>query len=263
MPQNTMDRRGVLRAAAGIAGAAAAVTVAGALPASAHGRSRSEFPEVPGMVGDRRANEFWYEYDERFYFNPTPESVEAVDAIVKPLGGFTKVDSAWAATRSDGRYPRSYLELIRPNRDAFVLLSNAQRDVYREFYGNDPEALVRSFQDFGQGVLFDPRRSAGNKVHMMNFTPPDFTHAYHRWHPFLAGFRLLDIDVKWWTHINRLAGVAWELQSIGQPVIDANDNKRLPRRTVHGVTRKWLHRSPDQLDTAFDTYPYPVDLGKF
>ncbi|MGW3088508.1 Tat pathway signal sequence domain protein [Streptomyces sp. NPDC001108] len=263
MPQNTMDRRGVLRTAVGIAGAAAAVTVAGAPPAAAHGRPRSEFPDVPGMVGDRRANEFWYEYDERFYFNPTPEASEAVAAIVKPLGGFTKVDTAWAETRSGGRYPRSFLELVRPNRDAFVLLSDLQRDVYREFYGDDPRGLVRAFQDFGQGVLFDPRRAPGEKVHMMNFTPPDFTHAYHRWQPFLAGFRLLDIDVTWWTHINRLAGLAWELQSLAQPAIDANDNKHLPRRTVDGLTRKWLHRTPDQLDRAFDTYPYPADMGTF
>ncbi|MFB6814000.1 Tat pathway signal sequence domain protein [Streptomyces sp. NPDC056347] len=261
MPQNTMDRRGVLKAAAGIAGAAAAATVAATLPAAAHTRPRTAFPDVPGMVGDRRANEFWYEYDERFYFNPTPELVEAVDTITQPFGGFTKVDIGWAATRSGGRYPRSFLELVAPSRDAFVLLSDAQRDVYREFYGNDPHGLVRAFQDFGQGVLFDPRRSEGNKVHMMNFTPPDFTHAYHRWHPFLAAFRLLDIDVKWWTHINRLAGTAWELQALAQPAIDANDNKRLPGRTVRAVTTKWLHRTPAQLDTAFDTFPYPADMG--
>ncbi|MFD8824107.1 Tat pathway signal sequence domain protein [Streptomyces sp. NPDC059605] len=262
MPHNTMDRRGVLRAAAGIAGAAAAVTVAGTLPAAAHGRPH-RFPEVPGMVGDRRANEFWYEYDERFYYHPTPELSEAVDVICKPFGDFTKIDSGWAATRTGGRYPRSYLELIRPNRDAFQLLSDAQREVYREFYRHDPQGLVHAFQLFGQGVLFDPRRPAGNKVHMMNFTPPDFTHAYHRWHPFLAGFRLLDIDAQWWTHINRLAGTAWELQSLGRPVTDANDNKPLPRRTVHGITRKWMHRSPRQLDRAFDSYPYPADLGAF
>jgi hypothetical protein len=264
MPLNTMNRRGVLKAAVGVAGAAAAVTVAGALPAAAHGGPhRRRLPSVPGMVGDRWANEFWYEYDERFYYNPTPDLVEAVDVITQPFGDFTQTDAAWAAARSSGRYPRSFIELIAPNKDAFELLSEAQREVYDEFYGRDPQGLLFAFQEFGQGVLFDPRRPAGNKVHMMNYTPPAFTHAYHRWHPFLAGFQLLNVDKKWWTQINRLAGTAWELQSIGQPVNDANDNKRLSRRTVQGVTRKWARRSSTQIDAAFDSYPYPADMGKF
>ncbi|MEU8772403.1 Tat pathway signal sequence domain protein [Streptomyces sp. NPDC048606] len=262
MPLNSMDRRTVLRTALGAAGAAAAVSLVGAAPAAAHGNRRPQLPKVEGMVGDRWANEFWYEYDERFYYTPTPELSAAVGAITGQFGGFTKSYDAWVATRQGGRYPRSWVELIKPYRKEFQLLSRAQKEVYEQFYGRDPRGLIFAFQEFGQGTLFDPRRPAGNKVHMMNYTPPNPTHAYHRWHPFLQSFQLLDIDKAWWSHVNRLVGAAWELQSIGKPVNDANDNKHLPKRVVHQVTTKWLLRSNDRVNKAFDVFPYPADMGK-
>ncbi|MDT0424168.1 MULTISPECIES: Tat pathway signal sequence domain protein [Streptomyces] len=271
MSLNTIDRRSVLRAALGVAGAATAVSLAGAGPAAAHGRGRparpprrnaADLPVVPGMTGDRWHNEFWYQYDEVSYFNPTPEMTAAVGAIITPFGGFEKIYDAWEATRRSGSYPRPYLDLIKPNKDAFVVLSREQRKIYDEYYGGDPRGLVDAFQQFGQGTLYDPRRPEGERVHMMNFTPPDPTHAYHRWHPFLAGFVLLGIDTAWWTHINRLAGAAWELQSLAQPQIDRDDNPPLPRRTVDRLTVKWLRRDRAALDRTFDAWPYPADLGK-
>ncbi|GAA2932211.1 Tat pathway signal sequence domain protein [Streptomyces mexicanus] len=266
MSLNTMDRRGALRAALGAAGAAAAVTLIGSAPAQAAPASRRShhpsLPDVPGMVGDRWANEFWYQYDEISYFNPSQEMKDAVAAITTPFGGFTQTYDAWLATRRSGRYPRSFLETIRPVKDAFEVLSRNQKAVYEQFYGHDPRGLVLAFQEFGQGTLFDPRRPAGEKVHMMNYTPPEPTHAYHRWHPFLAGFVLLGMEPRWWTHINRLAGAAWELQSLAQPIIDHDDNPHLPRRTVHHITAKWLRRDRAELDAAFEVYPFPADLGK-
>ncbi|MEV5799080.1 Tat pathway signal sequence domain protein [Streptomyces collinus] len=263
MSLNTMDRRGALRAALGVAGAAAAATLIGAAPAEARpGRCHPSLPDVPGMVGDRWANEFWYQYDEMSYYTPSQEMKDAVAAITTPFGGFTKTYDAWAATRQGGRYPRSFLELIQPNKDAFEVLSRNQRAVYDKYYGRDPHGLVFAFQEFGQGVLFDPRRPAGQKIHMMNYTPPEPTHAYHRWHPFLAGFVLLGIEPRWWTHVNRLAGVAWELQSLAQPITDLDHNPHLPRHTVRHITAKWLRRDRAELDAAFDASPFPADLGK-
>ncbi|MCX5193839.1 Tat pathway signal sequence domain protein [Streptomyces sp. NBC_00249] len=261
MPLNSMDRRSVLRTALGAAGAAAAVTVIGAGPAAAHGR-RPQLPKVEGLVGDRWASEFWYDYDQMSYYTPSDEMKAAVGAITAPFGGFTKSYDAWAATRKGGRYPRSWMELIEPNRAHFEVLSRCQKAVYDKWYHHDPKGLVFAFQEFGQGTLFDPRRPAGNKVHMMNFTPPDFTHAYHRWHPYLQSFQLLGIDRSFWAHINRLVGAAWELQSLAQPKTDANDNKHLPKHVVNRVTAKWLVRSNDRINKAFDVWPYPVDLSK-
>ncbi|NEC92588.1 Tat pathway signal sequence domain protein [Streptomyces sp. SID12501] len=262
MTLNTLDRRSALRAALGVAGATAAASLLGATPAEAHGRRHPSLPEVPGMVGDRWANEFWYEYDEMSYYTPSQEMKDAVGAIITPFGGFTKTYDAWVATRTSGRYPRSFLELIQPNKAAFEVLSREQIKVYDRFYGNDPQGLVLAFQEYGQGTLFDPRRPVGQKVHMMNYTPPSPTHAYHRWHPFLAGFALLGIERRYWTHINRLAGTAWELQSLAQPITDRPDNPHLPRHTVRHITAKWLCRDRQELDTAFDASPFPADLGK-
>ncbi|MEV0244075.1 Tat pathway signal sequence domain protein [Streptomyces sp. NPDC050674] len=264
MTLNTLDRRSALRAALGVAGAAATASLIGATPAEAHGRHprHPSLSEVPGMVGDRWANEFWYQYDEMSYYTPSQEMKDAVYAIVAPFGGFTKTYDAWVETRKSGRYPRSYMELIRPNKAAFEVISREQIKVYDQFYGRDPRGLLFAFQEYGQGTLFDPRRPDGQKVHMMNYTPPSPTHAYHRWHPFLAGFALLGIKPHYWTHINRLVGVAWELQSLAQPITDRNDNPHLPGRTVRRVTAKWMCRDRAELDKAFDVFPFPADLGK-
>ncbi|MYW67591.1 Tat pathway signal sequence domain protein [Streptomyces sp. SID8379] len=265
MSLNTMDRRGALRAALGVAGAAATATLIGAAPAQAHGsagRHHRGLPDVPGLVGDRWANEFWYEYDEMSYYTPTQEMQDAVEAITTPFGGFTKTYDAWVETRKSGRYPRSWYELVKPNKDAFEVLSREQIKVFDKFYGHDPRGLVFAFQEYGQGTLFDPRRPDGQKVHMMNYTPPEPTHAYHRWHPYLASFALLGIEARWWTHINRLAGVAWELQSYALPITDKPDNPHLPRHTVQRITTKWLRRDRAALDRAFDNAPFPADLGK-
>lgn len=265
MSLNTMDRRGALRFALGVAGAAATANLIGAAPAAAHSPGRGGdrgLPEVPGLVGDRWANEFWYQYDEMSYYTPSQEMSDAVKAITTPFGGFTKTYDAWVETRKSGRYPRSWVELVKPNKAAFEVLSREQLKVYDKFYGRDQRGLLFAFQEYGQGTLFDPRRPVGQKVHMMNYTPPEPTHAYHRWHPFLASFALLGIEGRWWTNVNRLVGVAWELQSLALPITDKADNPHLPQRTVRHITKKWLGRDRYELDLAFDNSPFPKDLGK-
>ncbi|WP_419995123.1 Tat pathway signal sequence domain protein [Streptomyces boninensis] len=263
MSQRTVDRRGVLKAAVGVAAAAGTVTLAGTAPAVAHGRGRHEkYPKVPGMVGDRKANEFWYQYDEMSYYTPTPELQAAVGAVVAPFGKFEEIWDSWLKLYQGRKYPYSFAELLAPNRDALKVISDAQREVFSRFYGRDPRGLVFAFQEYGQGTLYDPRRGEGQKVHMMNYTPPNPTHAYHRWHPFLRAFQIMDVDRHYWTQVHRLVGTAWELQSIAQPVTDRNDNPHLPRRQVRHVTNKWLRRPARHFDAAFAVFPYPADMGR-
>lgn len=214
------------------------------------------------MIGDRRSNEFWYQYDLKFYFTPTEEISAALGQVIRLVGGFDKTWDVWLSHYRGGSYPNSFIEFLTPVKDALAFVSQEQRLVYDEYFGNAHRRdLVTALQEFGQGTLYDPRCSDGNKVHMMNFTPPDPTHSYHRWHMFLRAFELLDIDTHWWTEVHRLVGTAWEFQSLAQPRIDANDNPHLPKRTVRRITAKWAARSPEQLDRAFAVFPYPADMA--
>ncbi|MFF1478064.1 Tat pathway signal sequence domain protein [Streptomyces sp. NPDC058301] len=214
------------------------------------------------MVGGRRANEFWYQYDMKFYLNPSDEISTVLGQIVGLVGGFDKTWDVWLSHYRDGDYPNNFIKFLTPVKDAFAFLSREQRLVYDEYFGGvHRPKLVTALQEFGQGTLYDPRCAEGNKVHMMNFTPPEPTHSYHRWHMFLRAFELLNIDAGWWMKVHRLAGMAWELQSMAQPRIDANDNPHLPERTVCEVTAKWVAHSPEQLDRAFAVFPYPADMA--
>ncbi|GAA0340109.1 Tat pathway signal sequence domain protein [Streptomyces blastmyceticus] len=271
MSPESMDRRAVLRTALGAgaalgavgltAGAARAATP-GTTPAGAGEPGVPDFSPVPGMQGDRRANEFWYQYDQKFYVQPTPETGQAIGKIVGPMGGFQAIWDVWLQHYKGGAYPQSFIDLVAPSRDSLVLLSREQRGVYDTYFAGRPDDLVLAFQEFGQGTLYDPRPTAGNRIHMMNFTPPDPTHSYHRWHMFLRAFALLGIDGDWWTHIHRLAGLGWELHSIAKPRIDATDNPHLSKALVDRLTKKWLKRSPAEIDQAFSVFPYPVDMGR-
>jgi len=121
---------------------------------------------------------------------------------------------------------------------------------------------VSAFIDFGQGVLYDPRRPEGQKVHLMDYTndvePPG---GYHVWHSINRAMMLLDIDALRWRLIDPLVGLTWAVQSIAKPAMDSPDNPRLDPRLLLRLQLQWLPRTPTQLDTAFDSIPYPVGIS--
>ncbi|MFI5916402.1 hypothetical protein [Dactylosporangium sp. NPDC051541] len=261
--KSTYNRRHVLRA--GLAGAAATV-LAGALPGTAHAapaESGPVLPGVPGMLGNRKYNEFWYQYDERFWYHPSPEAVAAFKQISEALGG--KADGsfygAWKDTRAAGTYPQAYLDIVAPAREPLATISRLQLNLFDEFFRYDPIGLVNAFVDFGQGVLYDPRREVGYKLHIMDYEPgvrPAV--GYHVWHSIIQAMSLLDIDRLRWRLIDPVIGLGWAVQSIAQPAIDATDNPRLSARRIADLERRWLPRTTAQLDTAFDSFPYPSDI---
>jgi hypothetical protein len=116
--------------------------------------------------------------------------------------------------------------------------------------------------DFGQGVLYDPRRPEGQKVHLMDYTndvePPG---GYHVWHSINRAMMLLDIDAVRWRLIDPLVGLGWAVQSIAKPAMDSPDNPRLDPRLLARLAVQWLPRSPAQLDVEFDSIPYPTGIS--
>ncbi|MEV4317125.1 hypothetical protein [Actinocrispum sp. NPDC049592] len=73
-----MDRRTLLRASA------LSIVAGVALPGTALAGTR--LPDVPGMLGDRKANEFWYVFDDRSFYNPTDDLLTKYGALQDHLG---------------------------------------------------------------------------------------------------------------------------------------------------------------------------------
>lgn len=235
-----------------------AVVAGVGLAAPARAATRTCLPDVPGMVGDRVANEFWYEYEQRYNLNPAPEIGAAFAAIVAAVGSPAALYPLWKSDRAAGTYPGGFVDAVRPIRDPLAVISRAQLELMNEFYRFRREALADAFADCGQGVLYDPRMAEGFHVHMMNVGrdggPPT---AWHIWHATIRAMIALDISSARWTDVDRMVGLGWAAQSAAKPVTDAH-NPALPAATVRRLKRDWLFRSSARTEAAFDSFPYPA-----
>lgn len=218
-------------------------------------------PVVPGMSGDPRANQLWYELDQVSYFNASPEFKQAISDVGAALGNPGGVEAGigqlYLSTRKAGTYPDAFIAPFTTVRDQMELISSTQVQVFNTYYGCDPHGLVAAMGDFGQGILFDPRRPAGVMVHMMNGHPPL---GYHVWHAFNRAFAFLGISAAFWNKFDHLVAFGWAVQSTAKPVTDAH-NPPLPKPVMQSLARQYLHMLPDQADEAFMSVPYPPGIS--
>jgi hypothetical protein len=258
-----LQRREVLRGAIAVGAATGLALVAGA-PAQASPPEGSgpgpDLPEVPGMYGDRLANELWYTYEMVFVYQATLDTRWAYKAISDAAGlRFFDMIDLYLRTRRQGTYPQAFYDRVAPARDSYAYLSRLQLDIYRQFYDRDWRSLALAFIAFGEGSLYDPRMPV-DKVHTMNYgrngAPP---RNYHTWHAIIRAMTMLDIDVEEWNMVDRFVGMGWAAQSIARPITNAV-NPPLDRKIALELLKQWRHRSPDEMDVAFDAFPYPVDL---
>ncbi|MFH9009350.1 hypothetical protein ACH4E5_39745 [Streptomyces afghaniensis] len=252
-------RRRVLRGGLGLIGAAGLGLSAQAGSArAADGRpDEPRLPPVPGMLGDRVANEFWYEFDEATYFQQTPQLKEAYAALAEHVGGnpLTGVRDLWVRTAAAPGYPESFAASLRPVREALRVVSRTQVDVFHRFYAGSPEGILATMSYFAQGVLFDPRRApVQSEVHTMNGDPPL---AYHTWHAYQYASVLLGVDRRFWAAMIPVNSFAWALQLIAKP--DTRKvNPPQPRTTVRRVAASWLPLDVRQVDARLLTYHHAV-----
>ena len=107
-------------------------------------------------------------------------------------------------------------------RTGFIDLANAQVKIFDKHFNRDMDALTQAFQDFGQGVLYDPRppRVRTHLIHMMDGTPADWV-GYRRWHAFVRAAILSSADRAFWGEILRRIAVASRgVQTEKNPVIN-------------------------------------------
>lgn len=252
-----ISRRRVLQTSAGVvAGVGLGVTgVVADRPAAA--AASPGLPEIPRMHGDRIANEFWYQLDEVFLFNATAEVQQALTTIFTVAGGASLYE-AWLGLVTQPGYPDNFIELMAPVREPLSLVSRLELALYDTYYHRRDPRLTKAFADFGQGVLYDPRReNVGQPVHTIDGDPPA---AYHFWWVLLRATILLGVDGRRWREIASLVGYAWAVQSVARPS-NTVVNPPLPRRVIGRLAADWLHRTPRQMDIAFQSFPFPPGVA--
>lgn len=207
----------------------------------------------PAPPEAQQATDFWFEYDNHFLFAPPPQVIQAYTAI----GSIDLARSRFAATRAAGTYPAAFLAAVTPLEPGLRTLSTEQLAIIDQHYAGHPDRLQSAFEHFGCGDLFDDRRPAGNKVHMMDSSgPANPPIGYHRWHALLRAMTLLGIDADRWNALDRLVALAWAIHAEAQPVQDAH-NPPLPEARLAALRAHWLALGPDQLDAAFSVFPFP------
>jgi hypothetical protein len=225
-------------------------------PSTHHGHG-GDFPDVPGMLGDRRANELWYQFDETTLYNVGPELEQAFTDIATALGDKWEraIFDTWMAMAATSDYPNNFIEYVTPVKGPLQVLSKAQLGVFDTFYRPYGRGIVGAFADFAQGVLYDPRRE--RPVHTMNGNPPP---GYHIWFIFMRSMTLLDIDRHRWERMAPINAMAWALQAIAKPT-QMEVKEPLPRAVVAREAAKWLPRGVRRLDRDFLSYPLPEGMS--
>jgi hypothetical protein len=244
-------RRDILRVSAALTAGAAAAAV-GVQPAAAAVPSDPELPEIPGMLGDRRANEMWYLLDQATLYHPSQEFTDAYHALVAQYGGGWDNTwlSTWRRTVTTPGYEADFTEFVAPARGPLKTMSRVQLEVFDAVYRPRDPRLVRAFAEFGQGMLYDPRTEA---LHIMTGRPPG---GYPVWHVVMRAMMFLDIDRRRWAHFAPLNAFGCAVQLEADPDLE-HVNPPLPARTVRRLAAHWLPRGVTQLDQDFQSFPYP------
>ena len=253
MMSESISRRGVLRTSLGIAVAAAtgSAGIAGARPAAGD----PEYPDVPGMRGDRKANEFWHQFNVATYYEMSPEMRDAFKAVAEHVKahGAANLTAVWQEMVASGDYPGDYASFARPIAEPLRVMSRVQLGVFDRFYRWHSREFVRAFALFGQGVLYDPRAKPPE--------PPVHTNdrlvAYHEWHAHLRAMMLVGVDRVRWRRFAPVNAFAWAVQAKALPDTE-HVNPPLPPGTVARLARSWLPRGIDRLDRDFQSSPAPA-----
>jgi hypothetical protein len=197
--------------------------------------------------------EFWFEFDNAF----NPGFGQVSDEIADAVGAVGPVTGRWRQHRAAGTYPEGFAAAVRPLTLELLLLAESQLAIMDRHFGRDAAAEQVAFEEFGQGIHFNPRRPVTDKVHKMDRSQDGSTIGYHRWHAFIRAAVLVGADAQRWLGVDRLVGLAWAIQTVAMPREDATDNPRLPEARLRVLREAWLPMSVEQLDSAFDSRPFP------
>lgn len=252
----TTRRRFLLAAAAGLPVAMGLGTMSTAQAATASlPSSARDLPHVPGMRGDRWANEFWYQFDEETSLAPSRRLRDAYKAIGSYVGGDIRsgLRDRWLSLSRLPEYPQNFISFVTPLAGPLEVVSSVQLQVIDRFYPCKGDGIVAAFASFGEGVLYDPRRAAiHHEVHTM-----DDLADYQTWHAYQRAMMFLGISRRRWEELAPVTAFAWAVQSLAMPE-QRVVNPPLPAWLLNRLACTWLHRDQHELDEAFQSLPCPI-----
>jgi hypothetical protein len=191
--------------------------------------------------------DFWYVFDN--FFNPRFRLIKQPiydalkrESLLLPLSMFHRLT---------GKYPQGYENYSHTYATEIKLLAYHQLRIIKEQLHEDEENEIRAFLYFGQGLLFDERRSIGQKVHMM-----DEGFGYQRWHAFIRTAVEIGEDYENWLRIDRYIGLAFRLHSELNPKQD--EHNKPDERIANKYKEEILQYDVHQLDELF----YTEELSK-
>lgn len=85
---------------------------------------------------------------------------------------------------------------------------------------------------------------------------------YYTWHGIIRAAVMVGADAGRWLAIDRNVGLAWGIHGEARPVQDAPNNPGLPPARLEQLRSTWLAFSFDDLDTAFDSEPWPPGFDR-
>lgn len=197
--------------------------------------------------------DFWFAFDNAFNpsFGLLTDEIDAAEGVTGPVTGLRRQH------RAAGTYPQGFATAVEPMASELLLLADTQLAILDTHFEGDVAAEQVAFEEFGQGIHFNPLRPVTDKVHKMDRSADGSTIGYHRWHAFIRAAVLVGADEQRWLGLNRLVGLAWAVQTVAMPREDAPDNPRLPEDRLVALRAIWLTMDVEGLDSAFDFRPFP------
>jgi hypothetical protein len=152
------------------------------------------------------------------------------------------------------------LYLVRRYKEEISFLFTEQTKIVNNHFGSDTQKVQRAFEDFGQGILFDNRMPVNFKVHMMDLIAVSgtvgATRGYHRWHAFVRACAFVGESSESCLQWDRMISLGWAIQSHLKPKQDFR-NPKISSAKLHEFQNFWLNLNFEELDNAFERFPYP------
>ncbi|MEJ0037748.1 MAG: hypothetical protein WDO68_17020 [Gammaproteobacteria bacterium] len=204
-----------------------------------------------------RGMNFWFDFDQQTLWSRIPELQAAFGEIFSKIPGpaLTNIVDLFRGTVSAGTYPQAFADTVKTAANGFLKCAEIQLRVIDQHFPGDRDSVRLAFEDFGQGVLYDPRRAANpmyrtHIIHMMDGSPSDWV-GFHRWHAFIRAQIACGAPSDRWLHLLRCVALAWSIQTEADPKVDQPGNAGLSPARLAAHRAFWDRATEDDIDSAF------------
>jgi hypothetical protein len=222
------------------------------------------------------ASDFFFAFDNYFLWKGAqhPELQQAYGQAfgVDGIDGFY---NQFRKKRKNNTYPQALINYFQGRKASIDFIAQKQSAMLDQYFQGQPENERQAYAEFGQGIIYDPRRAKeeyrdGTEfmvIHTMDakhdpggYIPPV---GYHRWYGFVRVFTLLNgYNDGRWLEIARNISLAWAIQSKLRPTGSSSDglnpnNPPLDSTELQNLKDQCGLATFTDLDTLFDHKPFP------